>query len=92
MPLSAHPLSFNGVNAFPGSALFCRPRFGPSDLPEAKILRAICERLPKTRCPMIMCSAKGDAVPVVTAINEGANDYMLARQPSDSASAHIDSS
>ncbi|MBA2920464.1 response regulator [Sphingomonas sp. MAH-20] len=40
-------------------------------------LRAIRETHPKTRLPVIMCTAMGEEMSVVTAINEGANDYML---------------
>lgn len=40
-------------------------------------LRAIRETHPKTRLPVIMCTALGEEMSVVTAINEGANDYML---------------
>jgi DNA-binding response OmpR family regulator len=40
-------------------------------------LRAIREMHPKTRLPVIMCTAMGDEMSVVSAIGEGANDYML---------------
>jgi DNA-binding response OmpR family regulator len=40
-------------------------------------LRAIREIHPKTRLPVIMCTGIGEEMSVVTAINEGANDYML---------------
>ena len=40
-------------------------------------LRAIRELHPKTRLPVIMCTAMGEEMSVVTAISEGANDYML---------------
>jgi DNA-binding response OmpR family regulator len=40
-------------------------------------LRAIRELHPKTRLPVIMCTAIGEEGSVVTALNEGANDYML---------------
>jgi DNA-binding response OmpR family regulator len=40
-------------------------------------LRAIRELHPKTRLPVIMCTAIGEESSVVTAISEGANDYML---------------
>ena len=40
-------------------------------------LRAIRETHPRTRLPVIMCTAMGEEMSVVTAINEGANDYML---------------
>jgi DNA-binding response OmpR family regulator len=40
-------------------------------------LRAIRELHPKTRLPVIMCTAMGEEMSVVTAIGEGANDYML---------------
>lgn len=40
-------------------------------------LRAIREIHPKTRLPVIMCTARDEEMSVVTAINEGANDYML---------------
>jgi DNA-binding response OmpR family regulator len=40
-------------------------------------LRAIRETHPKTRLPVIMCTAMGEEMSVVTAINAGANDYML---------------
>jgi DNA-binding response OmpR family regulator len=40
-------------------------------------LRAIRELHPSTRLPVIMCSALGEEMSVVTAINAGANDYMI---------------
>ena len=40
-------------------------------------LRAIRELYSKTKLPVIMCTAIGDEMSVVTAITEGANDYML---------------
>lgn len=40
-------------------------------------LRAIRELYSKTRLPVIMCTAISDEMSVVTAISEGANDYML---------------
>lgn len=40
-------------------------------------LRAIRELHPKTLLPVIMCTALSDEMSVVSAINEGANDYML---------------
>ena len=40
-------------------------------------LRAIRELHPKTRLPVIMCTAMGEEMSVVTALEEGANDYML---------------
>jgi DNA-binding response OmpR family regulator len=40
-------------------------------------LRAIRELHPKTRLPVIMCTALSEEMSVVTALNEGANDYML---------------
>lgn len=40
-------------------------------------LRAIRELHPKTLLPVIMCTAMDEEMSVVTAINEGANDYML---------------
>lgn len=40
-------------------------------------LRAIRELHPKTRLPVIMCTAMSDDMSVVAAIGEGANDYML---------------
>ena len=40
-------------------------------------LRAIRELYSKTKLPVIMCTALGDEMSVVTAITEGANDYML---------------
>lgn len=40
-------------------------------------LRAIRELYPKTQLPVIMCTAMDEEMSVVTAINEGANDYML---------------
>ena len=39
-------------------------------------LRAIRERLPSSRLPVIMCTAIGEEMSVVAAINAGANDYM----------------
>ncbi len=39
-------------------------------------LRAIREQYPSSRLPVIMCSAVGEEMSVVTAINAGANDYM----------------
>jgi DNA-binding response OmpR family regulator len=40
-------------------------------------LRAIRELHPKSRLPVIMCTALSEEMSVVTALNEGANDYML---------------
>jgi DNA-binding response OmpR family regulator len=40
-------------------------------------LRAIREIHPKTRLPVIMCTAMDEEMSVVTAMSEGANDYML---------------
>ena len=40
-------------------------------------LRAIRELHPKTRLPVIMCTAMDEDMSVVAAINEGANDYMV---------------
>jgi DNA-binding response OmpR family regulator len=40
-------------------------------------LRAIRELHPKTRLPVIMCTALSEEMSVVTALHEGANDYML---------------
>lgn len=40
-------------------------------------LRAIRELYSKTKLPVIMCTALSDEMSVVTAITEGANDYML---------------
>lgn len=39
-------------------------------------LRAIRERHPSSRLPVIMCTAIGEEMSVVAAINAGANDYM----------------
>lgn len=39
-------------------------------------LRAIRETYPASRLPVIMCTALGEEMSVVTAINAGANDYM----------------
>jgi DNA-binding response OmpR family regulator len=39
-------------------------------------LRAIRELHPKTRLPVIMCTALDEETSVVTALAEGANDYM----------------
>ena len=39
-------------------------------------LRAIRERYPSSRLPVIMCTAIGEEMSVVAAINAGANDYM----------------
>ena len=40
-------------------------------------LRAIRELHPKTRLPVIVCTAVDEEMSVVTAMSEGANDYML---------------
>lgn len=40
-------------------------------------LRAIRELYPITRLPVIMCTAIDEEMSVVTAMSEGANDYML---------------
>jgi DNA-binding response OmpR family regulator len=40
-------------------------------------LRAIRELHPKSRLPVIMCTAVGEESSVVTALNEGASDYMV---------------
>ena len=40
-------------------------------------LRAIRELHPKTRLPVIMCSARDEEMSIVTALSEGANDYMI---------------
>jgi DNA-binding response OmpR family regulator len=40
-------------------------------------LRAIRERHPSSRLPVIMCTAIGEEMSVVAAINAGANDYMV---------------
>jgi len=40
-------------------------------------LRAIREHYPKSRLPVIMCTAIGEEMSVVSAIGEGANDYMV---------------
>lgn len=47
------------------------------DLSGLDTLRAIRELHPKTLLPVIMCTAMDEEMSVVTAINEGANDYML---------------
>ena len=47
------------------------------DLSGLETLRAIREIYPKTRLPVIMCTAMDEEMSVVAAINEGANDYML---------------
>lgn len=39
-------------------------------------LRAIRESHPKTRLPVIMCTALDEEMSVVTALGEGANDYI----------------
>jgi DNA-binding response OmpR family regulator len=39
-------------------------------------LRALRERHPKTRLPVIMCTALDEDVSVVRALGEGANDYI----------------
>jgi DNA-binding response OmpR family regulator len=39
-------------------------------------LRAIRERYPSSRLPVIMCTAIGEEMSVVAAINAGATDYM----------------
>lgn len=39
-------------------------------------LRAIREHYPSSRLPVIMCTAIGEEMSVVAAINAGANDYM----------------
>jgi DNA-binding response OmpR family regulator len=39
-------------------------------------LRAIRERHPSSRLPVIMCTAIGEEMSVVAALNAGANDYM----------------
>lgn len=59
-------------------------------------LRAIREIHPKIRLPVIMCTAMDEEMSVVTAMNDGANDYML--KPISLAilrarmSAHLDQS
>ena len=40
-------------------------------------LRAIRETYPKSALPVIMCTAIGEEMSVVSAIGEGANDYMV---------------
>lgn len=40
-------------------------------------LRAIRETYPKSKLPVIMCTAIGEEMSVVSAIGEGANDYMV---------------
>ncbi len=40
-------------------------------------LRAIRELHPRTQLPVIMCTAVDEEMSVVTAMSEGANDYML---------------
>jgi DNA-binding response OmpR family regulator len=47
------------------------------DLSGLETLRAIREIYPKTQLPVIMCTAMDEEMSVVTAISEGANDYML---------------
>jgi DNA-binding response OmpR family regulator len=47
------------------------------DFSGLETLRAIRELHSKTRLPVIMCTAISDEMSVVTAISEGANDYML---------------
>lgn len=46
------------------------------DFSGLETLRAIRERHPKTRLPIIMCTAVDEEDSVVTALAEGANDYV----------------
>lgn len=47
------------------------------ELSGLETLRAIRQRYPKSRLPVIMCTAIGEEMSVVAAIDEGANDYMV---------------
>ena len=47
------------------------------ELSGLETLRAIREHHPKSRLPVIMCTAIGEEMSIVTAIDEGANDYMV---------------
>lgn len=47
------------------------------ELSGLETLRAIREMYPASRLPVIMCTALDEEMSVVTAINAGANDYMV---------------
>ena len=47
------------------------------ELSGLETLRAIRELYPRSKLPVIMCTAIGEEMSVVTAINAGANDYMI---------------
>ena len=47
------------------------------ELSGLETLRAIRELYPRSKLPVIMCTAIGEEMSVVTAINAGANDYMV---------------
>ena len=47
------------------------------ELSGLETLRAIRELYPRSKLPVIMCTAIGEEMSVVSAINAGANDYMV---------------
>ena len=47
------------------------------ELSGLETLRAIRELYPRSKLPVIMCTAIGEEMSVVAAINAGANDYMV---------------
>lgn len=47
------------------------------ELSGLETLRAIRELYPRSKLPVIMCTAIGEELSVVAAINAGANDYMV---------------
>ena len=47
------------------------------ELSGLETLRAIRELYPRSKLPVIMCTAIGEEMSVVAAINAGANDYMI---------------